>query len=236
MKIKLLSYTTGLFVAASLSEAAIIIPTVANSTVVVNTGSLANLTNGTQLYNSAITGTATLMTVPTGATLASAQAAYSEWDSDGHLSGFGIAESNSGQYIVWDLGADVILEDAILWKYGNEGGSTNHALNNFTFQYNTSAQGATTFSGATSSFNLAQPTTGTRTILGTQGTQAPQTFDLGGDTVRYVKMALISNHSAPAGQSMAFNEILFNAVPEPSCAMLIGLAGVALMSRRRRLS
>jgi len=218
---------------ASFSQAAIVLPTVANTTATPSVGTVARLTDNAELYDSGNTTTATTVNVNQGTTLALAQAAYSEWDDNGHGSGFAIAAASSGQYIVWDLGSDLILNNAILWKYGNRNGSPFHAMNQFTFQYNTSAQGATTFAAAPSIFNLGLATLGTSTTLGGQVTQAPQTFALSGQTVRYVKMALISNHSGDSTNLIAFNEIRFDAVPEPSSMALVGLAGCALLLRRR---
>jgi len=221
------------FSATSL-QAAIVIPTVANETVVPTTGTSASLIANDQLYDSSITSSATSMMVNTGDSLADAQRAYSEWDSNGQNSGFAIAESNAGQYIVWDLGSEMDLADAILWKYGNQNGSATHAMKDFSFQFNSASEGASNFAGPTTDLVLDLPTTGTDTMLGGQNTQAPQTFHLNETGVRYVKMTLNSNYGSGTSGNIAFNEIRFNAVPEPSSTALLGLGGLALILRRRK--
>ena len=129
---------------------------------------------------------------------------------------------------------NIDLGQAILWKYGNANGSATHAMKDFSFQFNSEADGALNFSGPIMDLVLDQPTSGTKTRLGGQDTQAPQTFELNQTGVRYIKMTLNSNYGSGIGGNIAFNEIRFNAVPEPSSTVLLGLGGLALILRRRR--
>lgn len=222
-----------------LSHAAIVMPTIVDAaSTAPSAGPVgtfrANLIGNAGLFDGSTTTTATTATVNTGDTLAHAQSVYSEWDNDGHLTGYIVSEAATPAYIVFDLGFDMDLTNAVLWKYGNKSGSPAHSMKDFSFQFNSAAAGTGTFSGATSSFTLGLPSAGTGTSLGGQVTQAPETFSFSATDVRYVKMSLISNHPTGTAGNVSFNGIRFAAVPEPSSTALLGLGGLALILRRRK--
>jgi len=56
------------------------------------------------------------------------------------------------------------------------------------------------------------------------------------DDVRYARVSITDNFAedGPGGDRVAFTEFQFNAVPEPSSTALLGIAGIALILRRKK--
>ncbi len=198
-------------------------------------GSAAQLTNSSGLSDSTITATQTPVTLSNGLSPTVAQSAYSLFTGTGEASSIGVASKTGGNnpFFIWDLDSDRTINQIILWKYANFAGTPSHALRDFSLQFNTAAQGFTSFAGATSNFNLSLGTTGTQTLLGGIAHQAPDTFNAGNVTARYVKMTLLTNNSNNDSGFKAFSEIRF-VVPEPSSFALLGLSVFAIGIRRKR--
>lgn len=226
-----------LFLSISSYSATIYSPTLltGSSSFTSNVGSAAQLTNSSGLFNSAITATQTPVTLSNGLSPTVAQSAHSLFTPVGEASSFAVSSKTGGNnpFFIWDLDSDRTINQIILWKYTNSSGSPEHGLKDFSLQFNTAAQGFASFSGATSNFNLSLGTTGTQTLLGGVAHQAPDTFNAGDITARYVKMTLLTNHSNNDTKFKAFSEIRF-VVPEPSSFALLGLSVFAIGMRRKR--
>ncbi len=206
-----------------------------SSSFTTNIGSAAQLTNSSGLFNSAITATQTPITLSNGLSPTVAQSAYSLFTSNGEASSIGVASKTGGNnpFFIWDLDSDRTINQIILWKYTNSAGTAVHALRDFSLQFNTAAQGFTSFAGATSNFNLSLASGATQVVLGGITHQAPDTFNAGNATARYVKMTLLTNHSNSDVNHKAFSEIRF-VVPEPSSFALLGLSVFGIGIRRKR--
>ena len=221
-------------------QAAIVVPTLTspqppNTDTVNGPGGAANMTNNTGLSS----------TLNGSETLAAAQAVTHVLTGTGHQQSWLTLDGGSGGdyfnggptlVFIWDLGSDMNVDNLIMWQYGNDGGGAtnrgNH-LKDFTLQFNTDADGSATFSGAVSNFAMPADT-------GTSGTSAAQTFATGGVTARYVRLELTDNYFGTApmtagGSRVGIGELRFDAspIPEPSTGILAGLAGLALLCRRR---
>lgn len=226
---------------SGISSAAIIVPVL-----------LSPAPGNTDLANSSGQGVANMtnnsgLSIPLngGETLAAASAATHVLSGTGHQQswltldgGAGGDYFNGGTPIsfIWDLGSDVVLDNTLVWQYGNDGGGAtnrgNH-LKDFTLRYNTAAQGSATFSGAASSFLMPADTN-------TTGQSAAQVFANGGVTARYVRLDLMDNYFGTApmtagGSRVGIGELRFDGapVPEPSSALL-ALGGVMGLALRRR--
>jgi hypothetical protein len=140
---------------------------------------------------------------------------------------------------VWDLAADVSLQDILLWQYGNNGSGANrdgNATLTFSLRFNTAAEG-TSFSGP-SDFS------GTMTrVWATGGINALQLFPIANVTARYVELTLTDNYFGQpgviaGGDRSGLGELRFNgtpvAVPEPASLLLSGAGVVGAALRRRR--
>jgi PEP-CTERM motif len=157
--------------------------------------------------------------------------------SDYFSNGFG---ATNPPMFVWDLGQDFAVNDAVLWQYQNNGGNGTNIGNHtrtIDVQFNTSAEGAVSFSGPATTITM-------QSVLGLGGTNSAQTLPLGDETARYVKMTITDNYVGQpgitgGGDRVGLGEVRFNVstpVPEPMTAglALFGLSAVGVALRRRR--
>ena len=225
------------FMAASAS-AAIVIPTIADA-------------SGSNAFNPATTtvnGSGLSGTLANGDSLATALGLTHAFNGDfaqsyvSNASGTDYFAAGTPPVIIYDLGSDVSLANVILWQYQNNGGPGTDNQGNHTrtldLRINTAAQGFGSFSGTTTSITML-PVEDNDAIGGNDlgGVNSAQNFALTG-TGRYVQVTFTDNYRnfqgiTVGGDRVGLGEIAFNAVPEPSAALL-GLLGAVGLFRRRR--
>lgn len=124
-----------------------------------------------------------------------------------------------------DLGSSYLIDSIAFFNRDSAGNS--NAVQTFSAQFATDA-----------GFTNITHTTGNLTALNTGPGQ--QDFALGTTaTAQYVRVTISDNYYNPGnpgagGDRTGFNDIQFNAVPEPSSAALLGLGGLAMIMRRRK--
>lgn len=148
----------------------------------------------------------------------------------------------------FDLGSEQSIGTALLWQYGNNGGPGADNAGNHTRQFelifHTLAEGSTFDFGteaAEYSGTMAYVDNGdadsTATNLG-------QAFQFASQNAQYVGLRIVSNYGGQdnggntitGGDRFGLGEVRFatETIPEPSSSALIGLAGIALILRRRK--
>jgi len=211
-----------------------------------------NAFNG-QTFNFLVNNSGMTPAVNTGDSLASAQAAVHNYGSfteswvtvdstaDYFATGFGATNPPS---VVFDLGADSVLSNILLWQYQNDGGGVINVGNHtrtLDLRFNTAAQGPSTFSGSATTLTMLPVVDGDGLGNGNDlnGVNSAQTFSLGG-TARYVQLTVTDNYRGfqgivNGGDRAGLGEVRFvgQAVPEPGSAGLLLLAAGALTRRRR---
>jgi len=127
-----------------------------------------------------------------------------------------------------DMGSSVAVSRIGIWMYldGDASGATFDSTKNF--EVFSSTDGTADSGSITSlgTFSLPDVNPGTGLI-----------FDITDATSRYflVNSTSLWNDSAPAGNDHAsIGEVVFEAVPEPSAALLLGGLGILTLLRRRR--
>jgi len=130
--------------------------------------------------------------------------------------------------LIFDLGADYLLTEISTWGYttGNSNG-----VKNFDLRFATDAQGAGSFGAAQTGFTAALSDI-TR-----------DSHPLTPVTARYVEFTATANYfTAPGdgtggelagGDRVGLGEVAFVLIPEPSSALLGGVALLGLLRRRR---
>ena len=188
--------------------------------------------------------------VNNGDTLATAQAATHVFDSSFRQSW--VTNNNSGDYFstnpnpvfIWDLGQDFSLENVLLWQYQNNGGNSTNIGNNarlFELRYSTDADGPN-FSGSAAFSGNLQSNLG----LISPAQSPAQTFDLGGETARYIELTITDNYRGQpgitgGGDRVGLGEIRFDVnpvdpVPEPSTllgTLFFGTLGASMLKRKK---
>ena len=150
------------------------------------------------------------------------------WTTDDPLPGGGdwFAEGNAPVAITLPLDATYFLTDLVFWGY-HFGGPNGNEAREFTVDFSTN--GGTTYG---SSVSVAQP-------LGSHTTLNAATLSLGGTfEADAVRLTITDNQfggGSPGGDRLGLGEVKFvgDTVPEPSIAMLGGLALLGLLCRRR---
>ena len=172
--------------------------------------------------------------VPTGASLAQAQAAVftgsgnfgSYWESNS-TGGSAYFSSQAAPTFIFDLGSNNTISNIVLWN-----GYATNANQAKGFSLNFSDDG-TTFSGFYSD-TLAASNVG--------NVENAQTFALSGISSRYVGLTLTSNYAGapgmPGGDRVGLGKVRFDVatpVPEPETwtLMLAGIGAVGFAMRRR---
>ena len=140
----------------------------------------------------------------------------------------GYFSSNSPIELIFDLGSDVTIGEISTWGYAND---NNNGARNFSLQFATDAEGNTGF-GTSISYNPdfvadQDPTSRDDQLF------SEKVF------ARYIKMIITSNYNGTPGNGggdrVGLHEVAFSAVPEPSSAMLLGLALAGNSLRRKKL-
>lgn len=126
--------------------------------------------------------------------------------------------------VSFDLGSSYAVSDFVFWGY-HFGAANGNESREFSLEFSNDGGGSfgapVVVSNPLSTFAIGDAVT-----LPLGGT-----FDA--DTVR---MTILDNHfggTAPGGDRLGLGEVKFVAVPEPSTSLLAGLAGLALLRRRR---
>lgn len=134
---------------------------------------------------------------------------------------FGRADS---YWVVFDLGADTDIGSIIAWNYPGVNNTRNVNL-----IFHTAVEGNTfDFSGA----GDFQFTMVNGDVAGQADETAAQQFGFGStQTAQYVALEIDSGTS---NKYRGLSEVRFTTVPEPSSTALLGLAGLALILRRRK--
>ncbi|BDS07049.1 hypothetical protein NT6N_20890 [Oceaniferula spumae] len=189
--------------------------------------------------NLTLSGSAT--TLPTGTSLADAQATTHYLAGNGHFESWYALTSNGLPVFVFDLGSDQNFGTALVWNYGNNGGgaaSRGNQTKSFEMIFHTEAQG-NTFDFGTEAIGLngSMPYEDGPDADGL----AAQTFQFSELTARYVALRITENHAdttvfAGDGSLYGLGEVRFatESIPEPSTTALLGLAGLGMIIRRRR--
>lgn len=131
--------------------------------------------------------------------------------------------------ITLDFTEAVDLSKFYLWNHTNNSGATapNSGMEEFTLTFYTAANGGGSQIGAVYSNTALPAPTAT-------GTYAAQIFDFGStyENARSAKL-VIASRIDDTNSFVAIRELGFEAIPEPSSALLGGLGLLALLRRRR---
>ena len=191
--------------------------------------------------------------VNNGDSLAAAQAAIHNYG--GYTESFVTIDSTADYFasgigatsppsVVFDLGADTVLSNIVLWQYQNDGGGVANVGNHtrtLDLRFNTASQGSGTFSGSASTITMLPVVDGDGVGNGNDlnNITSAQTFSLSG-TARYVQLTITDNFRGfqgilNGGARAGLGEVRFfgEAIPEPGSAGLLLLAGAGLLRRRR---
>jgi len=123
-----------------------------------------------------------------------------------------------------DLGTSYEISDFVFWGY-HFGAPNGNEAREFSLEF--SNDGGTSFSAPVV---VANP-------LSVYAADQASTLSLGATfTADTVRMTVTDNHfggASPGGDRIGIGEVKFIAIPEPSTSLLVGLAGLALLRRRR---
>lgn len=126
--------------------------------------------------------------------------------------------------VSFNLGGSFEVSDFVFWGY-HFGAANGNEAREFSFEF--SNDGGGSFGAPVVVSN----------DLGTYAIGDAVTLPLGGNfTADTVRMTMADNHfggAAAGGDRLGLGEVKFVAIPEPSTSLLAGLAGLALLRRRR---
>jgi hypothetical protein len=207
----LIAITLNVLISSSSFAALILAPVNVTSNVATRSGfSLASLTDQSGLssnYTSGITDfDSYLGTNPTH----NGGDAANDWGTNNNVTA---AQLN------FDLGGSISIQTLALWNRGGGG----QGIRNFTIF-------ASDDSSFSSSTNLGSYTA--TEVLGTGSATLPEQFVFTPTTARYFRLDIQNGYSSVL---LSLGEVTFEqTVPEPSSALLFGLAALGLSARRRR--
>jgi hypothetical protein len=157
----------------------------------------------------------------------------------GGSTGIGAAAANvAAQHLDFGFDTAVDLTGIHIWQYSQFGTTPPTSLlprgvNAFDLLVSSTTSGED-FVQVGGTQNLAIGTVGANA---NEYSQAVQTFPLVASNVRRVRLDILTAHSGATNEFVALDEVHFEAVPEPTAAILVGVAlggGIAAGSRRWR--
>ena len=157
--------------------------------------------------------------------------------------------------LVMDLGSDIALDGIFLWGYswGAFGGPQANSMQEFSLRFATDAEGSEGF-GSSIGFNPTyemEPNNVPSDYAGAPGYIVPREDFPFGETIvaRWVELTPLdnfwgqiqssSNLPFVGGDRVAFGEVRFSQVPEPTSGFLfsgLAIAGIVVVRRYRRLA
>ena len=138
-------------------------------------------------------------------------------------------ENSSPVVLIFDLGSDVDIDEISTWGYETPTGNSRNSVRDFSLQFATDAEGNAGF-GTSISYNpdfFADDAHPNR-----ESNQFSEKV-----SARYVRMTITDNHYSngnAGGDRVGLYEVAFSVVPEPSSAMLLGLALAGISLRRKK--
>jgi len=159
-----------------------------------------------------------------------------DFDSSNTAFGVGVGPTNSKiGWTIFDLGEEVVsLQSLYVWHVFE---NTGRQATDYNIYYSSSPTVAP-FTGKTNSTSRDYDfSSGGWTSFGSGGAAGTtagelETFNLSGISAQYIALEIITSSSDTS--RVGFSEVAVTVVPEPSALALIGLAGMALLIRRRR--
>ena len=135
-------------------------------------------------------------------------------------------------WIVFDLGSVQTLDELYIWHVRENAGRVATDFNVYVASTPTVSltNGPTGGNSIDYDFSSGGWSTVATGLVGTH--QGSSVVDLSGNSGQYIGLEMIANGGD--SQRVGFAEVGITAVPEPSVFVLIGLAGMALLARRRR--
>ena len=138
-------------------------------------------------------------------------------------------DNGSPVVLTFDLGLDIAINEISTWSYSSVGGNRNNSVKDFSLQFATNAEGNAAF-GTSIGYNP--------NFVANQDADLRHGHSFSEEvTARYVRMTITDNYytsGGVGGDRVGLYEVAFGVIPEPSSAMLLGLALAGISLRRKK--